>query len=50
MKMKSSESGYCLLHNCNVARNKVFNKCTARADGKCRYLMILNKKIGEKSK
>lgn len=48
MYMKRNEVGYCLFHNCNVARSKVFNKCTARADGKCRYLMIINKQNGGK--
>ena len=48
MRMKNSESGYCLLHNCNVKREKIFNKCTARADGKCRYLMILKKEVKNK--
>lgn len=47
MRMKKGEVGYCLLHNCHLNREKIFNKCTARKDGKCRYLLILNKKVGE---
>lgn len=45
--MKKEEYGYCLLHNCKLTKQQVYEKCRFgnKRRPRCRHLLILNKEI-----